>query len=492
MEREPIEREYSARGWWAEDTLAKWLARHVRERPEARALLYQDQVWTWSGLAGEAVRIARALAARGVARGDVVAVQLPNTPEFVFSYLAIARLGAVMCPLHLAYRGAEVHALMRHSGARLAICLAQSKEMFEGRGIAFGEMQDSKPLASGFEPEPADPLLLLYTSGTTAAPKGVVHASRAMLGNARLGASEHGLSERSRVLCAAPLSHLYGLYSLHCAWALGACTVLLPAFKPDDLGFLVQASKPTALWTAPAHIAACRAAGVFHKYGWSSLQLAIVSGSIASPSLLHFLAEKLPRCAVTQLWGMTELQAGLYTRPTDPFEMSATSAGRPSPGTEVRLSDEGELQVRGPSVFSGYLNDFSENEAAFTPDGWFRTGDLAEPRGEYFAITGRSKDLINRGGVKFNPVEVERLLDSHPKILQSAIVPMPDPLLGEKACVFVSLKNPAQEVSLEELVGYLLEKDIAKNKLPEHLVIVGEMPLTPTRKIIKGRLRPPQ
>src|SRR2546423_5146596 len=181
MERESLEQEYTARGWWAEDTLAKWLARHVRERPEARAMLYQDQVWTWSGLAGEAARIAQALTARGVARGDVVAVQLPNIPEFAFSYLAIARLGAVMCPLHMPYRGAEVHALMRHSGARLAICMPQSKEMFEGRGVAFADIEDHRALAAHPEPESDDAFLLLYTSGTTAAPKGVVHPYRAML-----------------------------------------------------------------------------------------------------------------------------------------------------------------------------------------------------------------------------------------------------------------------------------------------------------------------
>jgi cyclohexanecarboxylate-CoA ligase len=491
MQREEIELEYAVRGWWADDTLSKWLARHVRERPESRALLYQDQVWTWSGLAGEVARIARGLAGLGVARGDVVAVQLPNSPEFVFSYLAIARLGAVMCPLHMPYRGAEVQALMRHGGARLAICLPQSKEMFAGRGLAFAEIEERPPPASHAQPVAADPFLLLYTSGTTAAPKGVLHAYRTMLGNARLGAPEHGLSERSRVLCAAPLSHLYGLYSLHCAWAVGACTLLLPAFRPDDLGFLVQTHTPSALWTAPAHIAACRASGVLHKYGWSSLELAIVSGSIAPPSLIHFLAEKLPGCAVTQLWGMTELQAGLYTRPGDPPEMSAVSAGRPSPGTEVRLSGEGELEVRGPSVFSGYLSNPAESEAAFTADGWFRSGDLAEARGEYLAITGRTKDLINRGGVKINPAEVEALLDAHPKILQSALVPMPDPVLGEKACAFVVLKTPGDPLSLKETSAYLLGKNIAKYKLPERLVIVPEMPLTPTRKIIKTRLRIP-
>jgi cyclohexanecarboxylate-CoA ligase/acyl-CoA synthetase len=491
MHRDERETQYAARGWWADDTLTRWLARHVRERPDAPALAFQDILLSWADVEQKVLSIAAGLRARGVAPGDVVALQLPNTPEFVFSYLAIARLGAVTCTLHMPYRGAEVQALMRHSRARLAICLPQSKDMFDGRGIAFNEIEPSLPFHPENEPKPEDPFLLLYTSGTTAAPKGVVHPYSTMLGNGRVSAPEHGLTENSRVLCAAPLSHLYGLYSLHCAWAVGACTVLLPAFKPDDLGSTVHSLKPTALWTAPAHVAACRAAGAFDRYDWSSLELAIVSGSIAPPQLMRGVAERVPRCAVTQLWGMTELQAGLYTRPRDPFEMSATSAGRPSPGTEVRLSEEGELQVRGPSLFSGYLNDPTETRKAFTADGWFRTGDLGEARGDYFAITGRSKDLINRGGVKINPADVEMLLDAHPRVLQSALVPMPDPVLGEKACVFISLKDPRQQVSLMDLVDYLLESGIAKNKFPERLVIVTEMPLTPTRKIIKSRLRIP-
>jgi cyclohexanecarboxylate-CoA ligase len=486
-----MEREYIARGWWANDTLAGWLARHVRERPDAPALAFHDKVMNWRDAAERVARTAAGLRQRGVARGDVVAVQLPNVPEFIFSYLAITRLGAVMCTLHMPYRGAEIQALMRHSGARLAICTPQAKNLFEGRGIGFEEIDVSENVGNHPQPEPADAVLLLYTSGTTAAPKGVLHPYRTMLGNGRLGAPEHRITERSRVLCAAPLSHLYGLYSLHCAWAVGACTVLLPAFKPDELGFLIEQQKPSALWTAPAHVAACRATGVLDKHDWSSLELAIVSGSMAPPALVQDFAAKLPRCAVTQLWGMTELQAGLYTRPGDPFEMSATTAGRPSPGTEVRLSEEGELQVRGPLLFSGYLNNAAENENAFTADGWFRSGDLAEAHGEYFAITGRSKDIINRGGVKFNPAEVEMLLDSHPKILQSAIVPMPDPVLGERACAFVCLRPGAASFRLDEAVHYLLEKRIAKNKLPEKLVVVSEMPLTPTRKIIKGRLRIP-
>src|SRR3954470_22512903 len=486
------EREFIARGWWRDDTLPAWLATHAQRRARSPALAWQGDTLTWAQLQDRVLRAAAGLKRRGVERGDVVAVQLPNSPEFVIAYLAICRLGAAMCTLHMPYRNAEIEALMRHGKARLAICLPDRKEIFGGRGVAFAELADEALLAPNHpQPEAADVFLLLYTSGTTAAPKGVPHPYRTLLSNARLGAPEHKLDSRDRVLSAAPLSHLYGLYSLHCAWAVGACTVLLPAFKPDELGSTVESLKPTALWTDPAHVAACRAAGAFERYDWSSLELAIVSGSIAAPSLIRGLAEKLPRCALTQLWGMTELQAGLYTRPGDPFEMSATSAGRPSPGTEVRLSEEGELQVRGPSLFSGYLKDPAETTKAFTPDGWFRTGDLGEARRGYFAITGRSKDLINRGGVKINPGDVELLLDSHPKVLQSALVPMPDPVLGEKACLFISLKDPAEQTSLMELVDYLLGKGIAKNKLPERLVIVAEMPLTPTRKIIKSRLRIP-
>jgi acyl-CoA synthetase (AMP-forming)/AMP-acid ligase II len=486
------EREFIARGWWRDDTLPAWLATHAQRRSRAPALAWQGGMLTWAQLQDRVLRAAAGLRQRGVQRGDVVAVQLPNSPEFVISYLALCRLGAAMCTLHMPYRNAEIEALMRHAKARLAICLPDRREMFGGLGVAFQDIsQDALLEANHPLPDAAEVCLLLYTSGTTAAPKGVPHPYRTMLSNARLGAPEHKLDSRGRVLSAAPLSHLYGLYSLHCAWAVGACTILLPAFSPPELIAAVETLKPTALWTAPAHVAACRAAGLFEQRDWSSLKLAIVSGSSAPAELIRFFKQKLHDCAVTQLWGMTELQAGLYTRPSDPLEVSAATSGRPSPGTEVRLSAENEIQVRGVPLFAGYLDNEQANREAFTADGWFRSGDLGQmDRAGNVAITGRTKDVINRGGVKFNPAEVEVLLDSHPKILQSAIVPMPDPILGEKACLFVTLRSPG-EISLQEVAEYLLEKNIAKNKLPEQLVVVAEMPLTPTRKIIKGKLKLP-
>jgi acyl-CoA synthetase (AMP-forming)/AMP-acid ligase II len=470
------ERRYIAHGWWSDgDTLWAWLHRHATERGGAPCVVSASGTLTWAELQRRVLCVAAGLRRKGIGAGDVVALQLPNVPEFLVLHLAIARLGAVTCTVHMPYRGAEIESILGHSGAKLFITGA----------FPLGELEDPQALPESHPaPDARDPFLLLYTSGTTASPKGVPHAYRTMLGNSRNGAREHRLGAGSRILCAAPFSHLYGLYSLHCAWSVGACSILLPAFKPDELNDLIQKHKPTALWCGPAHVAACRA----HLDKWSSLELAIVSGSMAPPSLIEEFSSKVPGCAVTQLWGMTELQAGLYSRPGDAPQVHAASAGRPSPGAELRIAEDGELQIRGPSLFSAYYRNDAETARAFTPDGFFRTGDLARRVGENFAITGRSKDIINRGGVKFNPADVEVLLDSHPKVMQSAIVPMPDPILGEKACAFVTLKGK-ESPSLEELVAYLLSKGIAKNKLPERLVVVPEMPLTPTRKIIKGKLK---
>ncbi len=522
-------REYVRRGWWRDDTISKWLARHAAERPDAPAVVHGANVLSWAQLADKVARLAGALHGAGVARGEVVAVQLPNIPEFIVAFFAIARLGAVMTTLHMPYRAVEIEALLSHSKAAAAVVLADSKDFRPAEAIlamrerlphlkavfahggkvqgafVLDEMIAQSPPLDAETVEPpvaADPFLLLYTSGTTAAPKGCPHNYHNLLSNARLGAPEHKITASDRVLSAAPFSHLYALYSIHVALAAGATIVLLPAFAPADLAAVIERDRPTALWSAPAHFAAMRAAGLLAKHDFSSLKMMIISGTSCPPDLARWVAAQLPGCAVTQLWGMTETQGALYTRPGDPIELTATTTGRASPGTEVRIADaegrvcppgeEGELQVRGCLLFPGFFNNPAANDTAFAPGGWYRSGDLAamDATGNV-TITGRSKDVINRGGVKFNPRDVEDLLDGHPQILQSAIVPMPDPVLGERACAFVTLRPGAPEPQLDALCAYLLGKGIAKNKLPERLVVVPEMPLTPTRKIIKGRLKLP-
>jgi cyclohexanecarboxylate-CoA ligase len=206
----------------------------------------------------------------------------------------------------------------------------------------------------------------------------------------------------------------------------------------------------------------------------------------------------MSRGQVQQLWGMSEMQAGTYTRPGDAIEIRSRSAGRASPGTELRIADdttplppgtEGELQARGLSVFEGYLDNPAATAACFTTDGWFRTGDLARlDEAGNLELTGRLKDVINRGGVKFNPTDIEALIERHPAVAQCAIVPMPDPVLGERACCFVVLKPGASPFDLDALRAFLASHNIAKLKWPERLDVIDEMPLTPTRKVKKSEL----
>jgi acyl-CoA synthetase (AMP-forming)/AMP-acid ligase II len=519
-----LARRYVEAGWWGDDTLAKWLARHEAERPDQAAIRTLETEITYGELAGMVARLTATLAGLGVRRGDVVAVQLPNLPEFLVSYLAVTGLGAVMTTIHMPYRAAEIETLLAHSRARAVICLTEAGDYRAAETMlglkdrlpaleavialggavpgahSLGEMIEigEEAFEAGDPPVASDPFLLLYTSGTTSAPKGVPLSYHNMLSNARVGVGEHLLTADDVILSAAPFTHLFGLYSFHLALCAGAASLLLPAFTPPGLAALIEAGKPTGLWTAPAHMAACRGMGLFEKHDFGSLKLMIMSGSACPPELVRSLQETLPGCAVTQLWGMTETQGALYTRPGDAAEISATSAGRPSPGTETRVVDEdgaevaagveGELQVRGCLLFPGYFKNKEANAASFAGDGWFRTGDLAQAdEAGNVAITGRLKDIINRGGVKYNPLDIEALLDRHPKIAQSAIVPMKDPVLGEKACCF-AVPVDGEDVTLEEICAYLTGHEIAKNKLPERLELVVEMPLTPTRKIIKGKL----
>lgn len=202
---------------------------------------------------------------------------------------------------------------------------------------------------------------------------------------------------------------------------------------------------------------------------------------------------------IGQLWGMTETAGATYCRDSGPKDLALTSAGSAAPGNEVRIVSrddggvlssyiEGELQVRGSSVFPGYFDNPEANEESFTDDGWFKTGDLAMlDQDQNLIITGRIKDIISRGGVKFNPADIEELIMSHPSINQAAIIPMPDEVLGERACCFITVTQ-SQNINLKEICEFLDSKRISKNKWPERLEIIKEMPLTPTKKIIKSRL----
>ena len=432
-------RRHIEQGYWRSDTLSAWLRRNARDHPDGTALVDERGAVSNAALAARVGSITAGLYHAGIRPGEVVAVQLPNNREYIEIFLAISALGAVMTTLYMTFRGAEMKAQLRHSKARAAVVperigdfapaawLAEHRSALphlalpvilgsEAPGV---KAMPFEQLATGAPPLPrdwreptaADPFLLLYTSGTTSAPKGVPLNYHQMLTNARLGIAEHDVRPGDVVLSAAPFGHPYALYSVELALAAGAAVALLPAFSPAALADAIDRLRPTHLFAGPAHLAAGREAGLLARMARSgSLRLVVLSGATVRPDLVRAVASHLPPGArICQLWGTTELQAGLYTRIDDPADLAARSAGRPSPGTQARVVDEygrevprgveGELEVHGSSLFAGYYENPAATDTAFTGDGWFRSGDLArmDPDGNV-TLCGRLEDVIDRGG----------------------------------------------------------------------------------------------
>ena len=436
-----------------------------------------------------------------------MAVQLPNIPEYLLCYAAICTLGATLQPVHMPYRRAELATLLAHSGAKVFICLSRFKEESPAREAVslvrqvvalgepvegtkgFGSITSAPALERVPESSPEDRFLLLYTSGTTDNPKGVPHAQRGFLANAMASVPELEISKEEIVLSAAPLTHLYGLYAYHVSLCSGAAMSLLPAFTPPDLAKVIEKHRASCVFAGPAHFKPLLDGGLLERHDFSSLRFACLSGSPVPPELAAAVEKKLPGGKTIQLWGMTELQAGSFSRPRDPAEVRHGSAGAATPGTELRVVDE-RLQVRGISLFSGYLKNEKATREAFTPEGWFETGDTAElSAAGHLRFTGRVKEIINRGGVKYSPLDVEAIIDRMPGVARSAIVPYPDAVLGERACVFVQPAPGAPAATLEAIMRELDRAGVAKFKWPERLELLQAMPLTPTQKVMRGRLR---
>ena len=509
--------DYRGGGLWRQETAIDWVRCAAEAAPERIAIQSGSAKLSFAELQIQVDELAGGLASLGLGHGDVIAVQLPNTVEFVLSFLAITRIGGIMQTIHMPYRAAELEGLLAHSGARAVICLSEFKDY--ALAATHAQLRDQLPdlefvFAYGAavdgtmafndlygieapppEPKPSadDPKLILYTSGTTSSPKGVAVNAHPFGSNARQAVQEFGVSDTDIILSAAPFSHLYGLCALQIGLCAGVTTSLLPAFSPADFMAAVETSGATMLFTGPAHNAACRQAGLFGEADLSSVRIVVCSGAACPPELAEYVDGKLPNGEFLQLWGMTETQAGTYNRPGDPARQRYETVGRATPGNEIRIvggdGGEGELQIRGSSIFAGYYNNDAANAESFT-DGWFHTGDLATIDTDgYLRITGRTKDVINRGGVKFNPADVEALIGKMDEVNMCAIVPMQDAVLGERVCVFVQPATDA-EISLAAITEYLDANQVAKNKWPEHLQLVDAFPLTPTNKVMKGRLKP--
>jgi acyl-CoA synthetase (AMP-forming)/AMP-acid ligase II len=507
-------------------TLFAHVAAQAASRPDAPALHGAGGIVDYATLERRVRGFAAGLAAQGVARGDTVAVQLPNGVEFVVTLLAATALGAVVQTVHMPYRRAELASLLAHGRARAFVGPSRFRDAspvatvlalrdapdaslpalrtvvhvgaaVEG-ALDWAALAEAAPAATLPAIAADDPYVLLYTSGTTASPKGVPTTGRRFLDNARDAIGELGVGPDDVLLSAAPFTHLYGLFVLQCALAAGASASLLPAFSPPELVATLRRDRVTALFAGPAHVKPLLDQDALRAEDVGSVRLVCLSGTTVPPSLAREVEARLRGGVVIQLWGMSELQAGAYGRPSDPPSLRHETAGRAAPGTALRVvaepggpalppGTEGRLQVRGPSVFEGYLDNPQATAAAFD-DGWFDTGDTARLGDDgSLTLTGRVKELIDRGGVKFNPVDVEVLLDAVPGVGRCVLVPMPDPVLGERTCAFV-VRNGHAPVTLGALTAALDAAGVAKFKWPERLEFIDELPVTPTQKVRRAEL----
>jgi acyl-CoA synthetase (AMP-forming)/AMP-acid ligase II len=539
--REAAERGAGRAQWLRGRTLGDVLRAVAAARPTHLALVDRGRGTRYAELLARGQVVAAGLRRLGLGRGDVLAAQLPGCAEFLVLHVALAEIGAVLNPIPMTYRGREVEYVLRDAHARGVVLpgeprYAEAVELVErlrpalphlahailvggtarpgtvpwdallaDEGVAgapHSERAANDSAADAREadgpPTASDPFVLLYTSGTEGPPKGVVHSHDTLLSNASWLVGELGVEPGDTLLTASPIAHLFALYLFYVGLHAGARNVVLERFEPAPLVELLARERVSVLGLAPAQLLALLRAPNLADHDLSALRLAITSGAPCPASAYQEAVARLG-CQVVNQWGMTETQAGALTRPGDPLERTLTSTGRAAPGVELLVTDdrglplppdaEGHLWYRSPYLFLGYHDKPEATRAAFAPGGWFRTGDLAALDTDgYLRLLGRSKDLVNRGGVKFHPGEIEDLLLGHPAVREAAIVPMPDVLLGERACLYASL-HEGLSLTLDEVAAFLLERGVAKYKLPERLEVVAELPTTSSRKVQKGPLR---
>ncbi len=525
-------RRYRERGYWAGVPLGEAFDRSVARHAEREAVVDGGRRLTYRELGGLVDRLALHLAERGIAAGARVVFQLPNVWEFVVAYFACLKVGAIPLTCLPAHRHAEIEYLARFTEAaawlipsefrrfdyvamaeELRDRLRALREVFVvgervGPGMTrLGDLLDDpvetrRPVGdlAGLRPDPAAPAVFQLSGGTTGLPKVIPRTHDDYLYNALASAGASELDGTSVLLVTVPIAHNFPLATpgIQGAMLVGAKVVLAPAPDADTVFPLIEREGVTWIPAVPAMAITWLNHPRLRRTDLTSLRTLAVGGSRLNPEpARRILAEIGP--VLTQVFGMAE---GLicFTRRGDPEEVVVETQGRPiSPADEVRIVDDagrdvpdgevGELICLGPYTIRGYFRADEHNRVAFTPDGFYRTGDMVRrhPSGN-LVVEGRKKDLINRGGEKISAEEVENLLLAHPAVLNAALVAMPDPILGERACAYVALR-PGASLALPELTRFLEARRIAKFKLPERLEVVERFPTTAVGKISKKDLR---
>lgn len=521
-------------GHWRDQTINDALDAAVRGHPQQLALTAwriessEPRHFTYAELARMANRLAVGLHRLGVRRNDVVACQLPNWWQFTLLYLACARIGAVLNPLMPIFRERELKFMLQHGEAKVMV-VPQHFRNFDHAGMlrqlrpelpqlqhllviggegaesfeaaltdpAWEETADAANILHATRPTADDVTQLMYTSGTTGEPKGVMHTANTVSANIWAYAERLHLDASDVILMASPMAHQTGfMYGLMMPIMLGARVVLQDIWDPAKAAQIIRDEGVSFTMASTPFL--------------SDLARVVAESGQPVPTLKTFLCAGAPipgplveqarnalGAKIVSAWGMTENGAVTLIRPEDDDERAVHTDGLPLPGVEIKVVDvdgsslpageTGQLWLRACSNFGGYLKRLHLNDT--DADDWFDTGDQARIDAQgYLRITGRSKDVIIRGGENIPVLEVETLLYKHPAVLQAAVVGYPDERLGERACAFV-VTRPGQQLNLEEMVAYFKAQQLTTQYIPERLEVLSAMPSTPSGKIQKFRLR---
>jgi cyclohexanecarboxylate-CoA ligase len=521
-----------ASGLWLDKNFDEFLQQAVAATPGKLALIAdradrtEAKRLTYAELGDLIARAAASLRRLGIGRGDIVSVQLPNWWEFAVISLAAFRIGAIINPLMPIFREHELGYMLGFAETKLLVvpklfrgcdheAMARSLQpqlsmlkhiiVVDGDGpssfnaaLLSGDERLGPPPIGDIGALPSDQMaVLMFTSGTTGSPKGVMHCLNALMACCIGLGGRFGLDANDTMLVCSPLGHMTGFAAgMMLGLKIGATVVFQDIWEPKR-GVSIMAREGVTYSAGAAtfltDMCEAVAAGASKP---SQLRKFLCAGAPIPPALIDRAFRELD-LKVCSLWGMTESLASTLTEPQRALEKSSTTDGRPVEGVAVKVlrldgfpaavGERGVLKVRGAQMFLGYYK--REDMSPFDAEGWFDTGDMAYMDKEgYIRIDGRIKDIIIRGGENIPVVDIENLLFKHPAVLAAAIVGYPDPRLGERACVFMVLR-PGHTLDLAGLQGYMAEHKVAKQYWPERVKIVTELPKTPAGKVQKFQLR---
>ncbi|MEW6263570.1 MAG: AMP-binding protein [Thermodesulfobacteriota bacterium] len=524
-------KKYTLSGLWGNRNFPDYFNESVHKYPDKTAVVGpRGNRLTYRELNRLSDRVALGLLHMGIKKEDIATVQLPNCVEIVYIYLALAKIGVIFNPVPATYRNKEIEYIINFSESKIVIIpdvfrrfnyvemlqelrpnLSSAKHFFVigenvGEGmLSFSELEKhpwekeySPDILEKNKPGANDILGLLYTSGTEAQPKGVLHTHNTIISGEIAFAERLKMSSDDVCFMPSPLAHATGFaHGMTLPFLLGQTSVSLDIWEPENALKLMEKERCTYSMGATPFVRTLLDCPNFRKYDIRSMRYFLCGGAPVPKDLI--IQGTNVGLRILPVYGLTESIPHVAGNPDDPPEKVYGTDGKPCPGIEVKIKDEnrkdlpnneiGEEVSRGPNVCVGYFKRPDLNEKSFDEEGFFYSGDLALLDNDgNLIIRGRKKDIIIRGGQNINVKEVEDLLLNHPKVYNVAIVGMPDVKMGEKSCAYI-IPRPNETVTLDDVTSFLREKKIALFKLPERVEMIDDFPMTPSGKVQKYVLR---